>query len=262
MDRIQHYFNLIANRVSVDAEIASSSSTHKPDIGSNRERIVELFLRKHLPKRLSPAIGGQVVGYKGVESKQIDIIVSSDISIRFEENERTFVTAESVAAALSVKSFLDGAALEDCLLNIASIPQFDPSILTFKLLRGGAFDSFVGRQPSLYVFAYSGIQPQTCLERMTEFYKQHPEIPKNRYPLGVIVNKEFMIQYCRVDTRTTTGVFSAAGTFLLMELEEGMWGYPFIHILNNIASYTSWLPYMDINMHKYFNYSFGLPDES
>ncbi len=48
MDRIQHYFNLIANRVSVDAEIASSSSTHKPDIGSNRERIVEK-IEKHSP---------------------------------------------------------------------------------------------------------------------------------------------------------------------------------------------------------------------
>jgi hypothetical protein len=259
MDRIQNYFYCIAKGFSLDAERAGISSTHKPDIGTNRERVVEIFLRKHLPKRLTPTIGGQIIGYKKeVESNQIDIIVSSDISIRFEEDEKAFVTAESVAAAITVKSYLDKSALEDCLLNIASIPQYDGSILSFKMLKAGALDEFVENHPSLYVFAYTGIQAQTCFAYLKEFYEKHPEIPKNRYPKGIIVNQKFMITYHRSETRTNNGDFIEAGTFHLVELQETMWGYPFIYILNNISTYIDWLPFMSINIHGYFNHSFGL----
>jgi len=120
MNRIRDYFNLLAQQISIEAEIAGVSS-HKTDIGLNRERLVEGFLRKHLPKRLTPSIGGQVIGYDSSESKQIDILVSSDISVRFEQNERTFITAENLAAAITVKSHLDKAALEDCLFNLGSV---------------------------------------------------------------------------------------------------------------------------------------------
>jgi len=121
MSRIKSYFNHLSEKIAIDAQIAGMSS-HNSDIGSNREKIVELFLHKHLPKRLTPSIGGQVIGLDGSESKQIDILVSSDLSIRFDQNEKTFVTVESIAAAISVKSTLDKPALEDCLLNLASIP--------------------------------------------------------------------------------------------------------------------------------------------
>lgn len=118
----------MAQRLSIDAELAGSS-THRPDIGANRDRLVHAFLNKHLPRRLSATFGGHVIGTGGAESKQVDILVSSDVSVRFEENERTFVTTEGLAAAISVKSVLDKAALCDCLLNLASIPQADPRVI-------------------------------------------------------------------------------------------------------------------------------------
>lgn len=261
MNRIQKYFNLLAQRIAVDAEMAGSSSSHRPDIGSNRERIVELFLHNHLPRRLSASVGGQVVGYEGSESKQIDIIVSSDISIRFDENEKTFVTAESVAAAISVKSYLDKSALEDSLFNIASIPQIHPDVLRFKLLMNNPFTAFIELHPSTYVFAYKGMDLDTCLDHAFRFYQGHTEIPRNRYPLGIIVNNDYIIKYCRSDTRTTTGALIKAGTFFPIKLEQEMRGYPLIEILNNISSYTDWLPYMDVGIRRYFNASFGLPNE-
>lgn len=260
MNRIQNYFNLLAQQISIEAEIAGVSS-HKPDIGLNRERLVETFLRKHLPKRLSPSIGGQVIGLNGSESKQIDIIVSSDISVRFEQNERTFVTAENLAAAITVKSHLDKAALEDCLLNLASIPQADANVLSFRLLRNNPFAAFIEKHPSLYVFAYKGISLESCLDAVCAFYQTQTEIPRNRFPLGIIVNREYFIKYCRNDVRTTTGAVIPAGTFFPMQLEGNMWGYVFIDILNSISSYTDWLPYMRVDIHRYFNHGFGLPEE-
>lgn len=169
MIRIQRYFNALADRITADAALAGSTS-HKPDIGSNRERIVQLLLSKHLPNRITSSLGGQVIGVSGAESNQIDVLASNDIAVRFEENEKTFVVAEGVVATITVKSFLDKGAIEDSLANLASIPQLDRSVIDFKLLKGDSFASFVERHPTLFVFAYDGVQLDTCL-RLVRFFQ-------------------------------------------------------------------------------------------
>jgi len=189
MNRIKYYFNLIAEQLDVKYRQASTSG-NRSNIGYNREKFIEIFLQKHLPKRLFAFLGDRVIGLRG-ESDQIDIIVSNDISIRFEENERNFITAESVAAAITVKSYLDKAAIQDCLSNLASIPQFSPDILSFKALKTGAFERFIEKHPSLYIFAYDGVNEETCLDHIMEFYNVHCDIPRNRWPLGIIVNKKY-----------------------------------------------------------------------
>ena len=259
MNRIQRYFNALADRMAADAEIAGSSS-HRPDIGSNRERIVQEFLSKHLPNRLNSSLGGQVIGLSGAESNQIDVLVSSDVAVRFEQNEKTFVVAEGVAAAITVKSYLDKAAIEDCLANLASIPQLDRTAFDFKLLTNDPFSAFLDRHPTLYVFAYAGVQADTCLEHVTNFYRSHPEIPKNRYALYVIVNGKYAILYCRTAVTTTTGYVAQPGEFLVNRLEDHMKGYPFVAMLNSISSYTDWLPSLHIDIFRYFNIGYGLPN--
>jgi hypothetical protein len=204
MSRLQKYFNLIADKIAVDAQLASTSH-HRPDIGFNRETFLELFLHKHLPKRLSAYLGGQIIGLGDIESGQIDIIVSNDISIRFEENARNFITAESVAAAITVKSFLDKAGIIDCLNNLASIPQFSSQVLTFQALKPNAFDTFISKHPSLFIFAYDGVQYETCLGHIAEFYEKNPDVPLNRYPLNIIVNKKYMIKFMRQPGKTIDG---------------------------------------------------------
>jgi len=121
------------------------------------------------------------------------------------------------------------------------------------------FTDFVERHPSLYVFAYKGVSLQTCFDAVCDFYQTHKEIPKNRYPLGIAVNGEYFIKYCRAESETTTGAKIAAGTFFPMQLEEHMRGYTFIDILNSISSYVDWLPYMRVDIRRYFNHGFRLP---
>lgn len=259
MNRIQRYFNALADRMAADSEIAGSS-THRPDIGSNRERIVQEFLSRHLPGRLSSSFGGQVIGLSGAESGQIDVLVSSDVAVRFEQNERTFVVAEGVAAVITVKSYLDKAAIEDSLANLASVPQLDKTALDVKLLANDPFTAFVDRHPTLCVFAYDGVQADTCLEHVVNFYQSHPEIPKNRCALYVIVNGKYAILYCRTAVTITTGYVAQPGELFLMRLEHQMRGYPFIAMLNAISSYTDWLPFIYIDIFRYFDIGFGLPN--
>ncbi|NJO80412.1 MAG: hypothetical protein HC827_19155 [Cyanobacteria bacterium RM1_2_2] len=261
MSRLQKYFNLIADKIAVDAQLASTSY-HRPDIGFNREKFLELFLHKHLPKRLSAYLGGQIIGLGDIESGQIDIIVANDISIRFEENARNFITAESVAAAITVKSFLDKAGIVDCLSNLASIPQFSPQVLTFKALRSNAFDTFISKHPSLFIFAYDGVQYETCLDHIADFYNSNPNIPLNRYPLNIIVNKKYMIKFVRQPGKTIDGDNVPGSSFYPSILQASTVGWPFIHMIDDITSYVSWLPYMDTEMHHYFNLSYLARNEA
>jgi hypothetical protein len=163
MNRIRTYFNSLADRMAADAELAGVS-THRPDIGTNREHIIEAFLARHLPRRLTVATGGQVVGARETESKQVDVLVACDLAVRFEENRKTFVTVEGLAAAVTVKSVLDRAGLYDCLLNLASIPQLDPQVPSFRLLQNDPFTAFAGRHPSMHIFAFSGVQLNSCVD--------------------------------------------------------------------------------------------------
>ncbi|WP_289024236.1 DUF6602 domain-containing protein [uncultured Salegentibacter sp.] len=226
--------------------------------GFNREIITQDFLNKHLPRRLKPILGGTIFGNNSKDSKQIDIICSNDISINFEDNAKMFVAIENVASAISVKSVLNKEAIFDTLQNLSSIPQIDTNILSFKILKPGAIDSFIDNQPSLFVYAFKGVKMEKALEHINEFYSKNPQIPLNRYPQGIIVNNQYYIKFARESYNTSTGYQVPAKTFYGMKLDEIMIGYPYIQLLNSITSYVDWLPFMRIDLHHYFNSSFGI----
>lgn len=258
MTRIQNYFNGIADKVASSSLIAGTAH-HKPDIGSNREEIVREFLNNHLPRRLTASIGGQVISHDGRESGQIDVVVTNDLGVRFDENEKTFVTCESVAGAITVKSSINQSTLIDALTNLSTIPEPSSQTLGFKMLKPGSVEVFLEMHPSLYVFAYEGINGEACLTHVKDFYSEHPEIPYRRYPKGIIVNRKYMISFFRKETVTSTGQLLPKDSFSLMPLEDALRGYPFVRLLNDLSSYSDWLNHMDVSIHHYFNAGFGLP---
>jgi len=257
MTRIQNYFNGVADKIA-SSSIISSTADHRPDIGANRENIVRDFLIHHLPRRLSASLGGQVISHYGRESRQVDVIVSNDLGVRFDENEKTFFTTESVAGAITVKSSLNKATSIDSLTNLSTIPEPSTEVLGFKIFRPGSVEAFLERHPSLYVFAYDGIGGEMCLTHIRDFYNNRPDIPWRRYPKGIIVNRKYMIRFFRNEIRTSTGLLVPKDSFFLMTLEESMRGYPFVQLLNDLSSYTDWLNHMSFDIHHYFNAVFGL----
>jgi hypothetical protein len=255
MNRITRYINTLADKLDVDSRLAREAG-HKPTIGDNRERLVQMFLSKHLPDTLSSEVGGLIIDAFGNESKQIDVIVSNNLGINFREHEKMFIGVEGVTSAITVKSTLDKAAIYDCLHNLASIPRLDSQVLTFKHLVNDPFTAFDKRHPTLFIFAYDGLSLNTCKEHVETFYDEFPSIPLNRRPCGIIVNKKYCIEYSHSEKNLFSGEKIAPYTLYGYELDEDRRGYGLCLFLNEMANYIDWLPHMRIGNDIYFNKAF------
>ena len=127
-------------------------------------------------------LGGYFFDDNGAESKQLDVIVTTDTAPRFNfhnanEDGRSFSPVEGTLAVVSVKSTLDRAQLYDALEGLASIPptqplegRINPSLSVFD------YDDW----PLKVIYASRGIAPQTLLGHINSFYVANPQIPTSR----------------------------------------------------------------------------------
>lgn len=256
MNRWTEYLNLTANKFELKATRAGIIG-HNSRTGENREDILGKFLDNHLPQRLI-RFNGNIFDINDNISKEIDIIVCNDISLRFSKEMKMTINIESVASAITVKSTLTKDELFDCLSNLASIPQFSNDILSFRGLVSDPYNDFIEKHPNLFVFAYDGLSADTIYSHILEYYKNHSEIPFNRYPRAVIVNKKYMITFHRIQGVTSTGFHIEPNTFVKSILSDDLVGFPLARILNDITDYVDWLPYMRINTYKYFNKGYNI----
>ena len=109
---------------------AASVFPNTVDIGSARERVYAEVLRTHLPSSCNVAFGGFLFDQEGSESKQIDILITNESSLRFDFHKggtgKSFACIDGCVGVVSVKSKLDSYQLTDSLSNIASIPDKQP----------------------------------------------------------------------------------------------------------------------------------------
>lgn len=252
---IKEYFNNLSDIIGAESKIAASNKFN-PDTGDNREHILINFYNKHLPGRLRAIQGGKILALGGKHSKQMDVIVKNDLFPKFEQNHKTFVLVDSVAAAATVKSYLDTAALEDCLANIASIPQLDTktfSLQNSSIGRPGLENDFVKSHPSLVVFAYDGITSANLDISIINFYRKNPSIPMNRRPHFIIVNGKYFFQRLLIDTPSVNGPVLRADTWTKVDLSEDLKGVPLSRLIHDVNSYNTYLSRMSLNFHEYLN---------
>jgi len=250
-DRVIRYFNAVSEKLAAGHAI-SSTIKNASDIGYSRENLVKDFLSKHLPGRLSAVLGGHVFGFDQEESKQLDILILNDIGLNFKENDKPFAPIENVAAVFTVKSNLNSSELIDALANIASIPQIDRDVLDFENLMGEPYEYFIKHYPRFNVFAYTGMSLESTLKTIQEFYLNN-EVPLNRRPQGIIVNREYYIQSSPEATPLYNGKQSPPYSFNGIKLHEELSGYPLFHVLGPLNGYSSWLNNMRIGYSKYFD---------
>jgi len=253
---IRDYFNNLADKIAATSQLAGVSN-HNPDIGFHREELLRNFLNNHLPQRMQAMLGGSVIGFNGEVSKQIDIIVRADNTPRFEENQRSFIIAESLVSAITVKSKLDKAALFDSLDNLASIPQISRDIINFNLLKKGAFDDLLSKHPSTYIYAFDGLEQKTISKHLDEYLLTHPNYPLNRLPLDIVVHNKYIIKYIKKPSETFDGTFIPENTMYPYYLPFEMRGLPLSQIISYIYQYSSYMPYFDVNYHEYINSAFN-----
>jgi hypothetical protein len=251
MNRVEHYLNACVDELAARSAKAATGA-NRSDIGTNREDALLGFLSTHLPARLRPALGGLVIGSDGSESKQIDILISNDLGIRFEDNARPFAMAEGLAAAISVKSMLNSADISDAISNLASIPKPSPDVLSFPSLGPAAFAKFAEFHPSKIVFGYRGMTPQSTLEAVRASVEG---IPRHEFgKLTVIVNGSHMVT-CHIEEAVTRdGTPIPAGAIHLNTFPHEYRGMCLVRIVDRLSKYGTHLNYMVVDTNPYLQW--------
>ena len=199
--RLREYYLKVAEVLRGEADSASVFP-NPTDIGEARERIYADFLRQHAPSKCNVFLGGFLFDDNGIESKQLDVIVSTDTAPRFDFHNRdgsgkSFSPVEGTLGVASIKSNLDKNQLFDALGGIASIPPTkNLEGRVNLLLKISNYDDW----PYKIVYSSKGLEGQTLLEHVQTYYNDHPEIPVNRRPHLIHV----------------------AGSYVILRIKEGM----------------------------------------
>jgi len=216
--RLREYYLQVAAVLRGEADSASIFP-NTTDIGQSREKVYAEFLRLHAPSKCNVFLGGFLFDHEnGNESKQLDIIVTTDTTPRFNLHNRdgsgkSFSPVEGTLGVVSIKSTLNKAELEDALSGIASIP------LTSSLEGRVSFTVQIMNYedwPYKVIYATNGINGETLLSHLTTFYNNHPEIPIHRRPNLIHVAGKYIV------VRATPGlIIKNASSGLIKQPEPG-----------------------------------------
>ena len=182
-DRLRAYYLNVGEVLRGEAG-AASIFPNTTDIGMERERVYAEFLRTHLPASCNVLYGGFLFNLEGDESKQLDLIVTNDVSPQYNLNNedgqaKTFGCIEGCIAVASIKSTLDTTQLNNALDNIASLP--DKQALDDRvnpMLRVPNYEDW----PFKIIYASGGVSLETLLSGIAAFYDANPSIPRFRRP--------------------------------------------------------------------------------
>lgn len=216
-DRLRAYYEAVAAVLRGEAD-AAAVFPNPGNIGAARERIYAEFLKQHAPSKCNVFLGGYLFDDSGTESKQLDVVVTTDTAPRFNFHNRdgagpSFSSVEGALGAISIKSTLDRAQLADALLGLASIPETRP--LDRRLNPSFRITDYPD-WPLKVVYATRGNQPGTLLEQLKEFYETHPHIPPHRR-----VNVVHVAGSCFIIRRTSeVHIFDHQGREVDLPLES------------------------------------------
>ena len=197
---------LRAHYVAISEELASAARqasilNHPTGIGTEREEVYRSFLERHVPKTCDVFLGGYVFSLKGNQSKQIDVIVAAGNAPRFRLSAGNHYIApvEGTIAIAEIKSHLDKESLQDALEKCASIPPMPDSKGIVSPNLNVSKDNWQDA-PYKIVFAYDGINADTVVSHISNFYIQNADVPRTRRPNIIHVLGKYVI------FRTTPGM--------------------------------------------------------
>ena len=193
-NRLKKYYSKVGQVLRGEAE-AASIFPNTSDIGLSRELIYAEFLKQHVPSKCNIFLGGFLFGDDGEESKQLDVIISTDTAPKYDFHNpdgkgKSFGPVEGCLGVASIKSTLDKTQLIDSLGSIASIPatkSLDKRVnLTIKIKN---YDDW----PYKIIYASDGLTDATILGHINDFYKKNPNIPISRRPDILYVAGKYVI---------------------------------------------------------------------
>jgi hypothetical protein len=192
--RLREYYLKVAAVLRGEAD-AASIFRNSGDVGSSREQVYASFLRQHAPSKCNIFLGGFLFDNAGVESKQLDIIVTTDTAPRFDFHNRdgvgkAFSPVEGTLGVVSIKSRLDKAQLHDALDGIASIPPTESLEGRVAITIGvNNYEDW----PYKVIYATDGLNAETIFDHLSEYYRQNKHIPVSRRPHVIHVAGKYAI---------------------------------------------------------------------
>lgn len=192
--RLRSYYLNVAAVLRGEASVASVFP-NTTDIGMSREAVYAEFLRQHAPSKCNVFLGGFLFGNDGSESGQLDVIVTTDTTPRFDFHNqdgrgKSFSPVEGTLGVASIKSTLNKNELEDSLKGIAAIP---PTTSLDQRIAFGVKIKDYDDWPYKIIYASDGISPETLLGHLNQFYSTHSAIPLGRRPNVIHVSGKYVI---------------------------------------------------------------------
>ena len=215
--RLQKYFADVGQVLQGQAGVASIFP-NSSDVGMSREQVYAEVLKQHLPANCAVAYGGFLFDTSGSESRQIDVIVINDKSVRFNffnqnGSGKTFAYIDGCVAVASIKSHLSSEQLREALENIASIPDKQPregKINPFFHISDDDYNDW----PFKIIYANSGVSMETCYTTLTSFYNQNPDIPIHKRPNIIHVAGQYYLFRSLNEHTVVSGEVLLAGEFM------------------------------------------------
>lgn len=192
--RLHDYYEKVGEVLRGEADVASVFP-NPSDVGDAREKVYANFLRQHAPSKCNVFLGGFLFHANGSESKQMDVIVTTDTTPRFDFHNpdgsgKAFSPVEGTLGVASIKSTLNKAHLFDALTGIASIPPTTSLEGRISImLKISGYDDW----PYKILYASKGLKSSTLLNHLDTFYTEHSEVPLNRRPHLIHVAGKYVL---------------------------------------------------------------------
>lgn len=249
------YFQSQANLINAKAD-GSGIYENRSDIGTKREDILYEFLYGHLPRRCHLVKGGYVFDSLGNESKQIDLIVTNDLTLQFTQFmdnkfQKSFNCIEGCYSAISVKSVLDKRAFYESIDNMASIP-LNKEINLNPLLRISS--ELLNEIPLRIIFAYKGDSVEN-IKGIIEDYRSKNANWSNNFPNMIIVNNSYFVWKVGSENRSDPdGNRIAANSLIVMSRSKYVGGMTLMHMLTKIQKISNIGPHILLDFEQYMSH--------
>ncbi|MDU1893058.1 MAG: DUF6602 domain-containing protein [Dysgonomonas sp.] len=171
-DRLKEYFEKVASVLRGQADSASIFP-NTSDKGTSRELIFIKFLQQHIPSKCDAFLGGFLFGKNGDESRQLDVIITTDSVPRYNFHNqdgkgKSFCSVDGCIGVASVKSKLDKKELLDSLDLFASIPE-QKELDDNQMASSFSLDNYED-WPYKIVYASDGLELKTIIKHLDNFY--------------------------------------------------------------------------------------------
>jgi hypothetical protein len=167
----------------------------QPTLGHLARKFTLNFCECTHRQNVNVFFGGFLFGHDGSESRQTDVIITTDTAPRYnfynrDGSGKSFSPVDGTLGVVSIKSNLDRRELADCLSGLASIPACAP--LTGRLLPLITIKN-CDDWPYKVIYATDDVSSASLMLTLLEFYNINSNIPLGRRPNLINVAGKYAI---------------------------------------------------------------------